>query len=79
MKVGGERVLRIPPSLAYGDKWYKGTIPPNAHLEFDLELLNIAQTQQEELMVQLEDFGVARLAGFVVCIGLLAVTPLLPN
>lgn len=40
MKVGGLRRLVIPPSLAYGDR-RAGTIPPNATLVFEIELVSI--------------------------------------
>ncbi|GLJ05169.1 hypothetical protein SUGI_0012590 [Cryptomeria japonica] len=42
MKVGGQRLLIVPPELAYGNKGIQ-EIPPNATLEFDLELLSIKQ------------------------------------
>lgn len=78
MKVGGQRTLRIPPNLAYGrDRWIKGTIPPNSHIEFDLTLLNVAQTPSEEFMVQLQDFGIGRAIGFVLLTAVLAVAPML--
>ena len=77
MKVGGKRIIRVPPSKGYGSEWYKGTIPPNSHLEFDCELTNIAQTPQEEFMVQLENFGVGRAIGIATCLGFLAVSPFL--
>jgi len=79
MKVGGKRTIRIPPNKGYGDQWYKGTIPPNAHLQFECELISIAQTPQEEFMESLNNFGVGRAIGIGVCVSYLALSPFLPD
>ncbi len=41
MKVGGKRELFIPPDLGYGSAGAGGAIPPNATLDFEIELLAI--------------------------------------
>ena len=41
MKVGGKARITCPPQLAYGERGAGGVIPPNATLNFEIELLAI--------------------------------------
>ncbi|RDX82039.1 Peptidyl-prolyl cis-trans isomerase FKBP16-4, chloroplastic [Mucuna pruriens] len=43
MRVGGQRLLIVPPELAYGSKGVQ-EIPPNSTIELDIELLSIKQS-----------------------------------
>ena len=43
MKIGGRRILIVPPSMAYGSTGAGGVIPANATLIFDIELLSLRQ------------------------------------
>ncbi|HEY2156012.1 MAG TPA: FKBP-type peptidyl-prolyl cis-trans isomerase [Isosphaeraceae bacterium] len=41
MKTGGQRTLSIPPEDGYGARGAGNVIPPNATLEFDVEMIGI--------------------------------------
>lgn len=41
MKVGGTRVLTVPPAMGYGARGAGADIPPNSTLVFEVELLEV--------------------------------------
>lgn len=77
MKVGGVRKVKVPPNRGYGDNWYRGVVPPNSHLEFEVTLLKVAQSPVEELVMKVEDFGTGRAIGATACFAYLVLSPLL--
>ena len=49
MKVGGKRTLTVPAELAYGAQGNGSTIPPNAALIFEIDLLDVQPAPQVEI------------------------------
>jgi hypothetical protein len=45
MRVGGRRELIISPHLAYGEEGVTGSIPPNAVMRFEVELLEVREPE----------------------------------
>ena len=74
IRAGTTRVLRIPPSLAYGKKGKAPVIPPNSDLEFEVEVTRIARGP---ILGELAMFGEVRLAGLLFFVGFLAISPML--
>ena len=41
MRVGGKRMLLVPPSMAWGKREIEGVVPANAAMMFRIELINL--------------------------------------
>jgi len=44
MKVGGQRLLVVPPEYAYGSRGKPPLVPPNATVEFAVSLLSVRRS-----------------------------------
>eukprot|EP00980_Cylindrotheca_fusiformis_P008595 scaffold1828_cov98-Cylindrotheca_fusiformis.AAC.4 len=76
-KVGSSYIVRIPASLAWGDRGKvspssgRQVIPPGSALEFEVEVLNVSNG----IMGELELFGMDRVLTLIFCISLIAGAP----
>jgi hypothetical protein len=50
-----------------------------SHLQFDVELLTIAENPVEEFQMKLQQFGVERAIGGSVCLAYVVFSPMLPE
>ena len=79
MQIGGTRSIKVPPGKGYGNNWYRGVVPPMSHLQFDVELLTIAENPVEEFQMKLKQFGVERAIGGSLCLAYVVFSPMLPE
>ena len=57
------------------DNWYRGVVPPNSHLCFEVEVLKIAESPLEEFDMKLTEFGKPRAAAAAFLTTYLALSP----
>jgi len=48
---GGKVVIVVPPEMAFGDKGYGRKIPPNATIDFDIEILDVSRNELPPLNI----------------------------
>lgn len=75
IKKGGKRLLRVPPTLAFGDRGSsEGRVPPNADLEYNVTVTAIATSDIDKAIAKI---GVDRIIVACVVLALFAITPFL--
>ena len=45
MKPGDRWLIHVPSDIGYGERGYPGAIPPNADLNFEVELIDVLPTE----------------------------------
>jgi hypothetical protein len=77
LRVGGKRVLRIPPKLGYGSRGARTVIPPNADIEMEVELCSMLP--QGPVGEALMDWGFGKNTKTFATAGMLLLLITLPN
>jgi hypothetical protein len=77
MRLGGSRIAKIPPSLAFGDKG-QANIPPHADLQVDIELQQVQQGILAEIAMELGLKKDVRTFGIFFFLILFFIAPVLP-
>ena len=77
MRLGGSRIAKIPPSLAFGANG-QANIPPNADLELNIELEDIKQGRLAEFAMEFGLGNNLKTYGLLFFTLVLALSPLLP-
>jgi FKBP-type peptidyl-prolyl cis-trans isomerase len=70
-QVGTKRILKVPPSKAFGPQG-SGSVPPNSDVEFECEVLSIARSPLEKTMAKI---GLQRASMFGLSMFLIAAAP----
>lgn len=57
MNIGEQCIIRVEPRVAYGSKGNLPTVPPDAKLIFEIELINVEEEREDFTVAERKQIG----------------------